>query len=143
MSVGSTPSTGLHRNWVSLKRYHEHYKTSLRPAMVYTFAMLWHPVSSLTVLIVPKLNREVARNLYLVMCPVVPLIWACSQSPTRLHTHTHTHTCTHHTGVFRDCMLTFKRIRDARISDTVVETNRLVIRMEKVSCCRGRPMSSK
>ena len=29
-------------------------------------------------------------------------------------------------------MIEFKRIRDARISDSVVETNRLVIRLEKV-----------
>ena len=56
-----------------------------------------------------------------------------------LHTHTYTHT--HISGVFRDSMPAFKRIRDARISETVVEMNRLVIRMEKVSHC-GRQETS-
>ena len=44
-------------------------------------------------------------------------------------------TAGHHfpsTGFSRDHMIEFKRIRDARISDSVVETNRLVIRLEKV-----------
>lgn len=36
-------------------------------------------------------------------------------------------------GMSRDHMKGFKRHRDAYLSDTVVETNRLVVRLEKVT----------
>ena len=45
---------------------------------------------------------------------------------------------THSSGTFLEYTMEFKRIRDAHISESAAETNRLVIRLEKVDEQRER-----